>query len=328
MSAEPGRKKAYSSDLRWCIVYQRLAMNLPFEKIAHNLNVAVSTAHRTYRLFEESGSVDPLSLGTRLDCRSLDPHSELYVIGVIMENPSLYLGELCSVIMNAFGIEISASTVCRTLKKYGITRKKIRQMAVQRSNELRGAVMAQCFLLKRDMLVWVDETGSNSCGHVRKYGYALRSVTPASHRFVYRGCRTNAIAAMTNSGIIALELTTSLVNGEMFFDFVRGSLIPNMMPYDGINPRSVVIMDTCSVHHICEVKQLLDEAGILLPYLPPYSPDQDPLEEAFSYVKYYLKRHGDLLQSVTDPTDVIKCAFESITTDHCKGWISHSGYPD
>ena len=116
MSAEPGRKKAYSSDLRWCIVYQRLAMNLPFEKIAQNLNVAVSTVHRTYRLFEESGSVDPLSLGTRLDCRSLDPHSELYVIGVIMENPSLYLGELCSVIMTAFGIEISASTVCRTLK--------------------------------------------------------------------------------------------------------------------------------------------------------------------------------------------------------------------
>ena len=156
--------------------------------------------------------------------------------------------------------------------------------------------MAQCFLLKRDMLVWVDETGSNSCGHVRKYGYALRGVTPSSHRFVYRGCRTNAIAAMASSGIIALELTTSLMNGEMFFDFVRGSLIPNMMPYDGINPRSVVIMDNCSVHHICEVKQLLDEAGILLLYQPPYSPNQDPLEEAFSYVKYYLKRHGDLLQ--------------------------------
>ena len=61
MSAEPGRKTAYSNDLRWRIVYQRIAMNLPLVKIAQNLNVAVSTVHRIYLLFEESGTVDPLS---------------------------------------------------------------------------------------------------------------------------------------------------------------------------------------------------------------------------------------------------------------------------
>ena len=328
MSAEPGRKTAYSNDLRWRIVYQRIAMNLPLVKIAQNLNVAVSTVHRIYRLFEESGTVDPLSPQKRLDCRRLDLRSELYVVGVILENPSMYLGELCIEIMHVFGIEISPSTVCRTLRRYGLTRKKIRQVALQRSSELRGAFMAQCFLLKRDMLVWVDETGSDSRDNARRYGYALRGVTPTTHRFVYRGRRTNAMAAMASSGIIALELTTDSVNGERFFDFVRGSLIPNMMPFDGINPRSVVIMDNCSVHHVSEVKQLLEEAGILVLFLPPYSPDKDPLEEAFSYVKYYLKRHDELLQSVRDPTDVIKDAFASITSDQCKGWISHSGYPD
>ena len=155
MSAEPGRKTAYSNYLRWRIVYQRIAMNLPLVKIAQNLNVAVSTVHRIYRLFEESGTVDPLSPRKRLDCRRLsDLRSELYVVGVILENPSMYLGELCVEIMHVFGIEISPSTVCRTLRRYGLTRKKIRQVALQRSSELRGAFMAQCFLLKRDMLVW------------------------------------------------------------------------------------------------------------------------------------------------------------------------------
>ena len=129
-------------------------MNLPLVKIAQNLNVAVSTVHRIYRLFEESGTVDPLSPRKRLDCRRLDLRSELYVVGVILENPSMYLGELCVEIMHVFGIEISPSTVCRTLRRYGLTRKKIRQVALQRSRELRGAFMAQCFLLKRDMLVW------------------------------------------------------------------------------------------------------------------------------------------------------------------------------
>ena len=154
MSAEPGRKTVYSNDLRWPIVYQKKTMNLPLVKIAQNLNVAVSKVHRIYRLFEGSGTVDPLSPRKRLDCRRLDLRSELYVVGVILENPSMYLGELCIEIMHVFGIEISPSTACRTLRRYGLTRKKIRQVALQRSSELRGAFMAQCFLLKRDMLVW------------------------------------------------------------------------------------------------------------------------------------------------------------------------------
>ena len=104
--------------------------------------------------FEESGTVDPLSPRKRLDCRRSDLRSELYVVGVILENPSMYLGELCVEIMHVFGIEISPSIVCKTLRRYGLTRKKIRQVALQRSSELRGAFMAQCFLLKRDMLVW------------------------------------------------------------------------------------------------------------------------------------------------------------------------------
>ena len=51
MSAEPCRKKVYSSDMRWRIVYQRIGMHLPFEKIARNVNVATSTAHRIFKLF-------------------------------------------------------------------------------------------------------------------------------------------------------------------------------------------------------------------------------------------------------------------------------------
>ena len=57
MSAEPSRKKAYSVDLRWRIIYQRLGMELPFSKIARNLNIATSTAHLTYQKFEANGDV-------------------------------------------------------------------------------------------------------------------------------------------------------------------------------------------------------------------------------------------------------------------------------
>ena len=70
----------------------------------------------------------------------------------------------------------------------------------------------------------------------------------------------NAIAAMSSTGITALDLTTDTANGDKFFDFLRASLIPYMMAFNGINPQSIVIMDNCSVHHV-EVIELLRQAG-------------------------------------------------------------------
>ena len=74
-------------------------------------------------------------------------------------------------------------------------------------------------------------------------------------------------------------------------------------------------MDSCSVHHVNEVREVLRQAGILALFLPPYSPDLNPLEEAFSYIKQYLRKHDELLQAIRDPTDVIMQAFQlSIVT--------------
>ncbi len=327
VSAEPSRKKAYSPDLRWRIVYQRIAMQLPYDTIAHNVNVAVSTVQRTYKHFEATGEVDPqLCDKPRYDLRALDSTSELYIIGLVLENPSIYLDEVCRIIKEVFALDVSASTVCRLLRNHGITRKKIRQVASQRSDELRGAFMAQCMLYKREMFVWVDESGSDARNHVRKFGYALRGVTPTNHRFLSRGQRVNAIAAMSTAGVIALELTKSTIAEDEFVDFARGTLIPSMNQYDGTSAKSIVIMDNLTVHHVDAVTELFKSSGIVVLYLPPYSPDRNPIEELFSYIKYYLKRHDELLQAVPDPTTVIQDAFYSVTADQCNGWITHAGY--
>ena len=303
MSAEPSRKKSYSADLRWRIVYQRIAMNLPFYKIARNLNIAASTANRIYQLFEQTGGVDPVQRLERHEIRAVDMHTELHVIGFVIENPSVYLSEVCHNIGDITGEAVSPSTVCRLLKRYGISRKKIRQVALQRCDSLRGAFMAQTFLYQRDMFVWIDETGSATRDAIRKYGYSLCGMRAEYHRLLTRGKRVNAITAMSSTGIIALDLTTDTVNGDKFFDFLRASLIPNMMAFNGTNPRSIVIMDNCSVHHVEEVTELLRQAGIVVLFLPPYSPDLtpledlnpleplNPLEEAFGYVKGYLRKH-------------------------------------
>ena len=61
-------------------------------------------------------------------------------------------------------------------------------------------------------------------------------------------------------------------------------------------------------------------------YPHAYSPDLNPIEEAFSYVKQYLKKHDELLQVLGDPSHILQAAFDSITSEHCNAWITHSGY--
>lgn len=98
-----------------------------------------------------------------------------------------------------------------------------------------------------------------------------------------------------------------------------------MQSFDGSSSNSVLIMDNCSIHHVSKLKELVRQSGIVLLFLPPYSPDLNPIEEAFSYIKNYLRKHDQLLQAIPDQTDVIQEAIDSITPAHCNGWINHSG---
>ena len=94
------------------------------------------------------------------------------------------ISELCKLTHNISGIEVSPSTVCRLLHRHGFTHKRVRQIALQRSFELRGLFMAQVLLYDKDKFVWLDETG---CNNSRKYGYAIRGETPHCHTMLVRG---------------------------------------------------------------------------------------------------------------------------------------------
>ena len=245
MSAEPGRKKAYDINLRWRVVYQRIGMNLTYEKIATNLNIAVSTAYSIFMRFQLTGEVHPVQNKQRREIRKLDVHEELYTIGMVLDCPSMYLSEVCHNLEEASGVVVTPPTICRLLRTYGITRKKIQQVALQRCYTLRGAFMAQCLLFNPDQFVFIDETGSDPRFHIRKYGYATRGMTPQCKRMLSHGQRVNAIAGMSTDGVVAVEVTNSTVDAEVFFDFERRSLIPNMLPFNGSNPCSIVI---CASH--------------------------------------------------------------------------------
>ena len=69
------------------------------------------------------------------------------------------------------------------------------------------------------------------------------------------------------------------------------------MPFDGKNPHSIVIMDNASIHHVDGIMELITGVGALLIFLPPYSPDYNPIEEAFSKVKTLIKAYEEEIES-------------------------------
>ena len=304
-SCEPGRKAPYSLDLRYRIIWQRFAMGLLLRSIARNLGISVGTICNVCKMFKQTGSVDPLK-PDHINTRVVSSYNQQMIVSLLMENPSLYLSEVCRKIEDITGLKVTPSTVCRIIKRHGFTRKKIQQVALQRCSQYRGDFMAEMQFFNVDQIVWLDETGCDKRNIIRKFGYGMRGERPVYHRFLQRGQRISAVVAMCTDGVIALELREDTFNGDKFLEFITGTLIPEMLQFDGSSARSVLVMDNCSIHHTASALQLLDAAGILTMFLPPYSPDYNPVEELFSYIKYYLKEHDEILQAVSNPKPIIK----------------------
>ena len=140
-------------------------------------------------------------------------------------------------------------------------------------------------------------------------------------RLLIRGKRFSTIAAMCMDGIIDVHITTGSVDGEAFCDFIERCLQPQLLPYNGTNPRSVVILDNASIHHVQPAIDLIEETGALPVFLPPYSPDFMPIEERFSKVKCYLRGCDPLVSILgeSEMEEMILAAFANITADDCQG---------
>ena len=96
---------------------------------------------------------------------------------------------------------------------------------------------------------------------------------------------------MSTRGVLDCNVVHGSVNGEQLYKIIQKTLLPHLMPYNGINPHSIVVMDNASIHHIEGVKEMINEVGALLLYLPPHLPDYNPIEELFSKLKYMTKHY-------------------------------------
>ena len=322
-TCEPKRTKAYSEDLRWRMVWQREVLGKNYQEIASNLNVDSSTVWRITKLFKEQGNVSKKVYPQERAFRKLTPSLELTVLHLVLSNPGIYLREIQKALYESTGAEVSPSAICRLLSRIGFSRQKMKLVAKQRDDELRAQFVSDMSLYEPEMLIFIDETGSDRRDSLRKYGYSLRGKPIKSQKLLLRGERLSAISFMSVCGILDCKVVRGTVNTEIFLDCIEKNLIPHLMPFDGINPHSIVILDNHVIHHDHQVVQMIQEVGALVHFLPPYSPDYAPIEEAFSKVKTQMKAMERECQ-VTDLETILLAAFSCVTPQDCQKFIQDS----
>jgi len=106
--------------------------------------------------------------------------------------------------------------------------------------------MADISIYEPSMLVFVDEMGCDRRNTIRKYGYSFRGMPVYDKHLLVRGIRYSAILVMSMNGIHNVYLVEGR---DIFSNFVDKCLLPCSMPFNGTNPRSVVVMDSASIHH-------------------------------------------------------------------------------
>ena len=88
----------------------------------------------------------------------------------------------------------------------------------------------------------------------------------------------------------------------------------------------IVVLDNASIHHAGDSVELIESIGALVVFLPPYSPDLNAVEEAFSSIKSYLKANEAVLQVTDNIEELLTAVFATVTPQQCQAWIKDAGY--
>ena len=171
--------------------------------------------------------------------------------------------------------------------------------------------------VKAETLVFVDESGCN-LALTPLYGWAPRGERARASVPRNRGPNTTVLAALTTEGLQAPMTIEGATNTEVFLTYLDGVLCPSL------RADQTVVMDNLNVHRAAAVRQRIEARQCQLVFLPSYSPDFNPIEEAFSKLKTYLRRVKARTRERLE--SAIAEGLQRITAQDARNWFAHCGF--
>ncbi|MGI9355958.1 MAG: IS630 family transposase [Rhizobiaceae bacterium] len=310
--------RAYSLDLRRRVI-EAIEGGLSTREAARRFAIGIATAGAWYRRWCRTGDVRPGRQGGR-EGSKLDRH-EAFILNLVETRKDITLVEIAARLEAERGMRTCPASLCAFFKKRSITFKKKTAHASQQDRPDVRLARQAWFDGQLDLdprrLIFIDETGaSTKMARMRARaprGERSRASIPHGHWKT-----TTFTAGLRLDGLIAPWLLDGPMDGEAFLVYVRRVLVPELTPGD------IVIMDNLPAHKVSGVRQAIENAGARLLYLPPYSPDFNPIEMAFSKLKALLRKAA--ARTVDDLWDTVADALNAFTQSECTNYFAAAGY--
>jgi transposase len=181
----------------------------------------------------------------------------------------------------------------------------------------RSVVQKEVAVLDVERFKFLGESSINT-SLTRLYGRAAPEQRVVDSAPQPSGLQTTTLAVMGWTGITAPLVLSGAVNGTVFYGYIQDCVVPTLRPGD------ILFMDNLSAHKVAGLDELIRSCSAHLIYLPPYSPDFNPIELAWSMVKTILRRLK--ARTFPDLIETLKQALLAITPQDIYGWFAHCGY--
>jgi len=164
---------------------------------------------------------------------------------------------------------------------------------------------------------FLDESSVNM-SLTRLYGRAAPGKRVVDSIFQPAGLQTTTLAMIGLEGITAPLVLSGSVDGTVFYSYLQHCVVPLLKPGD------ILFMDNLSAHKVAGIAELIRASEAHLIYLPPYSPDFNPIELAWSKIKIILRRFK--ARTFSDLMNALKQALLAVTPQDIQNWFAHCGY--
>lgn len=279
--------------------------------------MSVSWVEKICRQQRRSGQADRVEQRHGLVSR-VDAVGQACLLEAIADRPDLTFAELQRILAERQGVRLCIAQVFNVVKRLGVRLKKSLHAAerdTEANRRKREAFVERIRSTPPENLIFLDESGVTT-SMTRLYGRRadgsrIHEATPGAHWKIL-----TILGAMRLSGITAAMTIEEATDADIFLTYVEEVLCPTLGTGD------VVVMDNLSSHKVNGVSKKIADRGAEVLYLPPYSPDLNPIEKAWVKIKQHLC--SVRARSRQDLDNAIAEALSRITPDHAQAWFRHS----
>ena len=319
----------YSDEFRWRIVSLIHIYDLDVSFLSDIFGPNARSINRWYSTFRKKGNVCNAAPAIRASRwpPEVGRHVEIYV----RAHPTFYIEELQENLREKFPDvkNTSESTICRALNfDLQLTRKVLTKAAREAAP---GEIKNYYDKLKSiysypEQLVFIDETSKDGRDSFRRYARSKKGTKAVVRLPFSRGNRVSVLACLDYKGFMAWKCTSGTFSRKRFHNAFSEKVVLHLNPWP--LPRSIVIMDNAKIHMFKELEDAVHQRGAKLIYLPPYSPELNPIEVCFGQLKRWIQKHANLIFPLF-PEQVLDVAMPACTEDIENGTLGlygHCGY--